>query len=156
MFYVVKGNLCFTQLYLLIWLLTFRVATYKELDSDLLKHVAFATLDDIDLRLLTLRMWPESALKEPDETWNFDDIFAEVSSELQKEWYPEDDLDNQLEMDQNASTNDNTKISSANDPAQGPTKDRPYTAFNRFPVWYLIFMFILIINISVAMQLSRH
>ena len=44
-------------------------------------------------------MWPESALKEPDETWNFDVIFAEVSSELQKEWYPEDDLDNQLEMD---------------------------------------------------------
>jgi len=27
-----------------------RVATYKELDSDLLKNVAFATLDDIDLR----------------------------------------------------------------------------------------------------------
>jgi hypothetical protein len=27
-----------------------RVATYRELDSDLLKHVAFATIDDIDLR----------------------------------------------------------------------------------------------------------
>merc|ERR1719384_2032985 len=58
-----------------------RVATYKELDSDLLKHVAFATLDDIDLRLLTLRMVPESALKEPDEPWHWDVIFAEVSSE---------------------------------------------------------------------------
>ena len=30
-----------------------RVATYRELDSDLLRHVAFATIDDIDLRLLT-------------------------------------------------------------------------------------------------------
>ena len=134
-FYVVILYMFHTTVFIIdLILFTFRVATYKELDSDLLKHVAFATLDDIDLRLLTLRMWPESALKEPDETWNFDVIFAEVSSELQKEWYPEDDLDNQLEMDQNASSNDNTKISSANDPAQGPTKDRPYTAFNRFPV----------------------
>ena len=27
-----------------------RVATYKELDNDLLKHAAFATLEEIDLR----------------------------------------------------------------------------------------------------------
>ena len=110
------------------------MATYKELDSDLLKHVAFATLDDIDLRLLTLRMVPESALKEPDEPWHWDVIFAEVSSELQKEWFPEDDL----ELEQNTSTtstsNVDNKIASTNDPSQGPTKERPYTAFNRFPV----------------------
>jgi len=42
-----------------------RVDTYKELDNDLLKHVAYATLDDIDLRLLTRCMAPEQALKEP-------------------------------------------------------------------------------------------
>ena len=30
-----------------------RVDTYKELDSDLFKHAAFATLEEIDLRLLT-------------------------------------------------------------------------------------------------------
>ena len=44
-----------------------RVDTYKELDNDLLKHVAYATLDDIDLRLLTRCMAPEQALKEPGE-----------------------------------------------------------------------------------------
>jgi len=42
-----------------------RVDTYKELDNDLLKHVAYATLDDIDLRILTRCMAPEAALKEP-------------------------------------------------------------------------------------------
>jgi hypothetical protein len=41
------------------------VDTYKELDNDLLKHVAYATLDDIDLRLLTRCMAPEQALREP-------------------------------------------------------------------------------------------
>ena len=107
------------------------MATYKELDSDLLKHVAFATLDDIDLRLLTLRMVPESALKEPDEPWHWDVIFAEVSSELQKEWYPDEELD----VENNNSSNENSKVASAADnPYQGPTKERPYTAFNRFPV----------------------
>ena len=40
-----------------------RVATYKELDNDLFKHAAFATLDDIDLRILTRCMAPESAVK---------------------------------------------------------------------------------------------
>merc|ERR1719219_375989 len=70
-----------------------RVATYKELDSDLLKNVAFATLDDIDLRLLTKCLAPESALKEPDENWNWDVIFAQVSGELHKEWYSEGDKD---------------------------------------------------------------
>ena len=41
-----------------------RVATYKELDTDLLKHAAFATLEDIDLTVLTNCMAPEAALKE--------------------------------------------------------------------------------------------
>ena len=99
-----------------------RVATYKELDNDLLKHVAFATLDDIDLKLLTKRMAPEAALKEPDEAWHWDVVFAEVSGELQKEWSPEDDIEEGENKNQAAAT------------GSGPTKDRPYTAFNRFPV----------------------
>lgn len=105
-----------------------RVATYKELDSDLLKHVAFATLDDIDLKLLTKRMAPESALKEPDEPWNWDVVFAEVSGELQREWSP-DEEESLGEIDSNG--NGNSKPNSAE---HRPTKERPYTAFNRFPV----------------------
>ena len=103
-----------------------RVATYKELDNDLLKHVAFATLDDIDLKLLTKRMVPEAALKEPDEAWHWDVVFAEVSGELQKEWSP--DVEEDVEDENNSSPVAAASVSS------GPTKDRPYTAFNRFPV----------------------
>ena len=40
-----------------------RVATYKELDTDLFKHAAFATLEEIDLRLLTRCLAPEASLK---------------------------------------------------------------------------------------------
>lgn len=94
-----------------------RVATYKELDNDLLKHVAFATLDDIDLRLLTRCLAPEAALKEPDETWHWDQVFAGVAGELRKEWFPEDDEDV-------TATEEEKQIK----------RERPYTAFNRFPV----------------------
>ncbi|CAG0892420.1 unnamed protein product, partial [Darwinula stevensoni] len=41
-----------------------RVATYKELDSDLFRHSAFATLDEIDLRALTKCMTSEAEVKE--------------------------------------------------------------------------------------------
>uniref|UniRef100_A0A0P4W2M4 Intraflagellar transport protein 43 homolog n=1 Tax=Scylla olivacea TaxID=85551 RepID=A0A0P4W2M4_SCYOL len=66
-----------------------RVATYKELDSDLLRHAAFSTLDDIDLRLLTSCLAPESEVREPDVHWRWDALFTEVSSELRTEWEPE-------------------------------------------------------------------
>ncbi|GBL82281.1 Intraflagellar transport protein 43 [Araneus ventricosus] len=58
-----------------------RIATYKELDSDLSKHSAFQTLDGIDLSLLTKRLLPEHLVKKEDETpWTWDTLFADVSS----------------------------------------------------------------------------
>ena len=86
------------------------MATYKELDNDLLKHVAFATVDDIDLRLLTRSLAPETELREKDEMWNWDVLFAEITGELQKEWFP--DVEEQEKLD--------------------AANERPYTAFNRF------------------------
>uniref|UniRef100_A0A0K2TK59 Intraflagellar transport 43 homolog (Chlamydomonas) [Bos taurus] n=1 Tax=Lepeophtheirus salmonis TaxID=72036 RepID=A0A0K2TK59_LEPSM len=89
-----------------------RVADYNELDSDLLKHAAFATLDEIDLRALTRSMAPESALKESDEEWTWDTLFANVGGELQEECVSED-----VEEE------------------EGKTLlERPFTAFNKFPV----------------------
>ena len=41
-----------------------RVATFKELDLDLLKHAVFSTLDDIDLRLLTEVLYSDQDIKE--------------------------------------------------------------------------------------------
>lgn len=98
-----------------------RVDTYKELDSDLFKHAAFATLEEIDLRLLTRNMVPEASLKEPDETWTWDKLFADVSSQLQSEWFPtHEDADNNI-VKENGNTGQERM-------------ERPYTAFNKFPV----------------------
>jgi len=41
-----------------------RVAAYKELDTDLFQHAAFAKIEDISLRLLTTVLTPEADLKE--------------------------------------------------------------------------------------------
>lgn len=62
-----------------------RVATYKELDSDLFKHAAFATLDDMNLRLLTKRLNLEADIKEPDSCWTWDLLFTDVASDLNNE-----------------------------------------------------------------------
>ncbi|XP_067137772.1 intraflagellar transport protein 43 homolog [Centruroides vittatus] len=59
-----------------------RVATYQELDNDLLKHAAFNTLDGIDLRLLTKCLAPENDIKEEVVACTWDIIFADISSEL--------------------------------------------------------------------------
>jgi len=64
-----------------------RVATYRELDNDLLKHSQLLTLDnDIDLKLLTKVLSAEQDVMEDDKPWDWDLLFTEVSSELQTEW----------------------------------------------------------------------
>ncbi|KAJ4443517.1 hypothetical protein ANN_05189, partial [Periplaneta americana] len=63
-----------------------RADTYKELDSDLFKHSAFATLDDVNLRLLTKCLNLETDIKEPDTAWTWDLLFTDVASELHYEW----------------------------------------------------------------------
>lgn len=64
-----------------------RVATYRELDNDLLKHSQLLTLDgEIDLKLLTKVLAAESEVMEEDKPWDWDRLFTEVSSEIQSEW----------------------------------------------------------------------
>ncbi|XP_071080020.1 intraflagellar transport protein 43 homolog B-like isoform X1 [Haliotis cracherodii] len=60
-----------------------RVATYRELDNDLLRQAAFLTLDnEIDLKLLTKAISPEQDLIEEDRPWDWDRLFTEVTSEM--------------------------------------------------------------------------
>lgn len=59
-----------------------RYATYKELNSELLKHAAFASLEDIDLSMLSRCLQNEAALDEPDVVWTWDKLFTEVSAEI--------------------------------------------------------------------------
>lgn len=64
-----------------------RVATFRELDNDLLKHSQLLTLDnEIDLKLLTRCLSSESEVKEDNRPWNWEHLFTEISSELQTEW----------------------------------------------------------------------
>ncbi|KAL0267436.1 UNVERIFIED_CONTAM: hypothetical protein PYX00_009709 [Menopon gallinae] len=62
-----------------------RVVSYKELENDLLKHTAFANLEEVNLRILTNHLYPESALVEPDEPWTKDSLLSEVISAMNDE-----------------------------------------------------------------------
>ncbi|KAH8028264.1 hypothetical protein HPB51_014219 [Rhipicephalus microplus] len=81
-----------------------RVDTFQQLDNELLKQTAFATLDGCDLRLLAKYLTPEEYLKEacyhfvneppcqltdlislqPDTVWTWDTLFTEVAAEINK------------------------------------------------------------------------
>jgi len=64
-----------------------KVATFRDLDQDLLKHSAFTTLDnEIDLKLLAKVLSPETEIQEADTHWDWNHLFTEVSSELRAEW----------------------------------------------------------------------
>ena len=64
-----------------------RVATYRELDNDLLSHAQFLTLDnDIDLKLLAKCLSAEADVLEVDKPWDWERLFTEVTSELMTEW----------------------------------------------------------------------
>ncbi|XP_074654976.1 intraflagellar transport protein 43 homolog A-like [Tubulanus polymorphus] len=64
-----------------------RVATYRELDNDLLRHAAFLTLDnEIDLKALSKYLSAEAEVVEEDVAWDWDRLFTEVTSELTTEW----------------------------------------------------------------------
>lgn len=59
-----------------------RVTAYKELDMDLIKQNGLASLEDLDLSVLTKCLIPDDQLNEPDEVWNWEQVFAEISSAL--------------------------------------------------------------------------
>lgn len=55
-----------------------RVVTLKGLNSDLLKQNAFSSLKDVDLSILTKYLQPQAAFEEPDEVWEWEQLFTEV------------------------------------------------------------------------------
>ncbi|XP_046738376.1 intraflagellar transport protein 43 homolog isoform X1 [Diprion similis] len=62
-----------------------RVETYKELDTDLYKSTALSSLDDVNLSLLTEKLYPDKLVREPDEVWNWDLLFTQIASEINSE-----------------------------------------------------------------------
>lgn len=75
-----------------------RVATFKELDTDLTRHTGFLSLKlqdggEIDLKLLGEALSGENEVVEEDVPWEWEQIFTEVSSELLAEWERQDDVE---------------------------------------------------------------
>eukprot|EP01137_Pigoraptor_chileana_P016475 Opistho-2@5918 len=65
-----------------------RMATIRELDSDLSQQFGFlasASQDGVDLKLLTRVLASQAQIAEPDQPWDWDKTFTEISSELQAE-----------------------------------------------------------------------
>lgn len=62
-----------------------RVTAYKELDTDLVKNAAFTSLNGVNLSLLAEKLYHENLTKEPDEVWNWNLLFTQVSSEVNSE-----------------------------------------------------------------------
>ncbi|KAH8377159.1 hypothetical protein KR093_003737 [Drosophila rubida] len=56
--------------------------TLKELSSDLLSQNAFSAIEDVDLSILTRCLQLQEALDEPDELWEWDKLFTEVTAQI--------------------------------------------------------------------------
>jgi len=61
------------------------VTAYEELDTDLVKNAAFTSLDGVSLSLLAEKLYNENLVKEPDEVWNWNLLFTQISSEINSE-----------------------------------------------------------------------
>ncbi|XP_011162122.1 intraflagellar transport protein 43 homolog A [Solenopsis invicta] len=64
---------------------TTRVTAYEELDTDLVKNAAYTSLDGVSLSLLADKLYNEKLVKEPDEVWNWNLLFTQISSEINSE-----------------------------------------------------------------------
>ncbi|XP_011866290.1 PREDICTED: intraflagellar transport protein 43 homolog B [Vollenhovia emeryi] len=62
-----------------------RVTAYAELDTDLVKDAAYTSLDGVSLSLLADKLYNENLVKEPDEVWNWNLLFTQISSEINSE-----------------------------------------------------------------------
>ncbi|XP_064394819.1 intraflagellar transport protein 43 homolog [Halichondria panicea] len=64
-----------------------RVATFKQLDSDLHKHAGLFTLDGMtDMKILTKGLLSEAEVTEEDKPWEWNRLLAEISSDIQEVW----------------------------------------------------------------------
>ncbi|ALC39329.1 CG5780 [Drosophila busckii] len=59
-----------------------RDVTLKELTSDLLSQHAFTAIEDVDLSILTRCLQMQECLEEPDEVWEWDKLFTEVTAQI--------------------------------------------------------------------------
>jgi intraflagellar transport protein 43 len=49
------------------------------------KNAAFTSLDGVSLSLLADKLYNENLVKEPDDVWNWNLLFTQISSEINSE-----------------------------------------------------------------------
>jgi intraflagellar transport protein 43 len=64
-----------------------QIATYKQLDADLMKHTQLFTMNgEVNLKLLAKAISPESEVKEEEKAWEWDKLFTELSNDIKEIW----------------------------------------------------------------------
>ena len=58
------------------------MVTLKELNSELLCQNLYSTIQNVDLSILTRCLQPQECLEEPDNVWEWDKIFTELTAEI--------------------------------------------------------------------------
>jgi len=66
-----------------------KIQALSELDHEIMFQLRTATVDGLDLSLLTSALTPQEKVVDPDVTWDFESIFTQVNSEMQAELEPE-------------------------------------------------------------------
>lgn len=56
--------------------------SFKELSSELLSQNAFSAIEDVDLSILTRCLQIQESLDEPDERWEWDKLFTEITAQI--------------------------------------------------------------------------
>ncbi|KAI1280889.1 Intraflagellar transport protein 43 -like protein B [Halotydeus destructor] len=59
-----------------------KLASYQELQKELLKSTAFSSLDNIDLSCLIKKIVPKEETKEEEEPWTWDNLISDISAQL--------------------------------------------------------------------------
>ncbi|KAK6636162.1 hypothetical protein RUM43_009814 [Polyplax serrata] len=59
-----------------------QIATYKELENDMLKHSAFSSFEEVNLQVFIKVLHPESSLQEPDIPWTKESLFTDLVSKI--------------------------------------------------------------------------
>ena len=70
-----------------------RVTAFKQLEQELVQHSSLHLLDgELDMKLLTAVLAPETEIRESDCEWRWDGLFAEVSAEIFSEKSAQEDV----------------------------------------------------------------
>jgi len=96
------------------------VPSMQDLDKNIIGQLSSITADGLDLSLLTGVLAPAEQVVEPDSMWDYDAVFAQLSSEMQ----PENEGDEDGEPGSGAGSGSPTSGAAAPKAATSPTESK--------------------------------